>query len=143
MRPLGHLAISSAISTCIYLISDSIFLAGLQLGCGTLIDVDHHLEYVLRKRKKVKLKEFLYPDLMKFFDDRVILPFHSYELVVITGLSFGWLFGADYGAVIAIGTLQHLLLDQWRNPVRPLTYIFLWRLSKGFSVKETTLSPYL
>lgn len=70
---------------------------------------------------------------------RLTIVFHAYEynvfivfLIIVTG-------GNLLVLAVGIGFIQHLLFDQFTNPIKPLAYFITYRLKNQFS-KECVLS---
>ncbi len=105
---------------------------------GILIDVDHYVDYVRDRGFNFNLKRFFqYSHNIEY--ERLFIVFHGYEylapLAILLALS-------DYNLMVAaviIGFTQHLLFDQFTNPVKPLAYFISYRLKNRFS-KECVLT---
>jgi hypothetical protein len=105
---------------------------------GILVDVDHYIDYVRDRGLNFNLK--------RFFDygygieyDRLFILFHAYEYFVPLA---GILILSGYNLFVAavfVGFAQHLLFDQFTNPVKPLAYFIIYRLKNRFS-KQSILS---
>ncbi len=103
----------------------------LPAGCmfalgGFFIDLDHVLEYVfLGHPLRINREFFQY--WYDFNAPTVWLWFHAWEWVVLVlglaalGVAPHWLGG------LGLGMLEHLLLDQIGNPLRPRAYWLLYR----------------
>jgi hypothetical protein len=142
MKPRHHAIISGGLAAGLFWWLHS---WGAALACfvsGIFIDVDHHLDYFLN-RKKVPLD---YQELHDYcINDRagkIYIIFHSYELMVIFGfgiyhfqLNAVWL-----GAVL--GVTIHIICDQLANPLKPTAYFWIYRQYFGFQRKHLFTNPY-
>ena len=98
---------------------------------GILIDLDHFVDYFMNEgRIRLDIKDFFYKCdnvmLKKFY-----VPLHSYELFAV--LSVIWYFthsGVMLGLVA--GSMVHLIVDAFYNGSHPLTYLFLFRMSRNY-----------
>lgn len=136
MRPTYHVMISGGVSAVFALWAKS---WGAVLACffsGILIDLDHHLDYWMITKKI----PWSYKKLVDFFVHRqhrkVYLFLHSYEMLTVLWLS---IFYFDLNAVwigMAVGFTTHILCDEFANPLKPLSYFFVYRLRNGFERKH-------
>ena len=115
--------------------------AGLLAGAAAvLVDIDHVFDYIVSNGRFQSLGhmfEYCYAARVK----RYFLLAHSYELWIAAALFLpGWL-PQDLALGLLAGWLYHILLDQFINPARPLTYFFLFRLKVGF-LKENIGTPW-
>lgn len=136
MRPISHVTISLATSVLIYAWFRSLLAAVICFLSGILLDLDHILEYLTLKERKLSLKIFYYSDLAKE-KERLYLIFHSFELILFLWWTIHKFSLNLFWIAFAIGISTHLILDLIRNPVKsPLTYFLFYRLIKGFSVQH-------
>jgi len=101
---------------------------------GILIDVDHIIDFYIRKKRiSLSIKE-LENFCMKEKEGKMYLIFHSYELILAL-----WLTAYFFPHVIWIGLLfgmsVHLILDQIFNNVYPWAYFGCYRAKHGFVQK--------
>lgn len=105
---------------------------------GILVDVDHYVDYVRDRGLNLNLKRFFeYGYGLEY--ERLFILFHGYEYLV--PLAF-LLVISEYNlfvAAVITGFAQHLLFDQFTNPVKPLAYFITYRLKNRFS-KECVLT---
>jgi hypothetical protein len=121
-----------------YLVFQSFASALVCFFSGILVDVDHYVDYVRDRGLNFNLKRFFqYGYGLEY--DRLFIVLHGYEyfvpLAIILVLS-------DFNLLVAalfVGYAQHLLFDQFTNPVKPLAYFITYRLKNRFS-KESILS---
>lgn len=140
MSPTQHTLASIATSGVFFTATGSWTGTLTCLISGILIDVDHHFDiWIYRKKFLWKLKD-LYHFCDKEKKGRLHLIFHSYELLVLFWiliflfkLSFFW-------SGMAVGVTIHILLDQLFNELQPWTYFFTYRLKHGFS-KACVFTP--
>jgi len=119
MSPGGHLITTAAACAGVYLgTGNAALTAGLAVG-GFLIDVDHVFDYlVFEKQLSLDPSRFL-----RYYLEgrvqRVVLPLHSYELLVVLAL-MAWLSGRDWLWGYVAGTALHLVLDVvWNGRLVP------------------------
>lgn len=109
------------------------------IGCflsGIFIDVDHHIEYFLDKKKF----PVDYQDLVKFCshhqNGKLFLFFHSYEsLLLLWFMIYIGQLGVIWSGV-ALGLTLHLVCDQFTNPLKPLSYFLSYRIFCNFERKQ-------
>lgn len=140
MRLTHHSAISLVLSGIFYVYARSTFGAAVFFASGVLVDVDHFLEYFLRR----PFWKFRVADFLDFWHNkrflksqRIFIVLHSYEVVaalLIAGIVMGQ--SGPYFAAL-LGWLQHILVDQLANTINfPLTYSLVYRFHKRFRPKE-------
>ncbi len=101
------------------------------------MDVDHFIDYVRCVGWNFNLKRFF--DFMYGVRyERLTIFFHAYEYSIL--ILFMLIVSGSNPLVIAVGVgfMQHLLLDQIFNPVKPMAYFITYRLRHGFT-KECIL----
>ena len=126
MKPVGHIAVASAVGLGVAAATQSPWAVVTALGSGVLVDADHAIDYyrwfVLRKR------------------ERVFYLLHAWEylpLLVLASAISGWnplLLGAT------AGYLSHLVADQWANKAYTFTYSIIYRAAHGFNMQK--VSPW-
>lgn len=109
---------------------------------GVFVDMDHFIDYYANHGPSLKLID-IYDTLARVDIKKVYLLLHSYEIIILlwviicaTGASVFW-------KAAAIGLTQHMILDQFTNPIFLLgyffTYRFLNRFDKEMIIKEEKL----
>ena len=124
MKPSGHIAASVAIGGDTTLVTREPLALVSAFAAGVMIDIDHAIDY--------------YRWFIARRNNRVILPLHGWEYVVVACLA-GALWG--WSAMLLAGILSyavHLVGDQWGNRARPLTYSFVYRAAHGFRIGEVS-----
>jgi hypothetical protein len=139
MRPLGHLTASTGISVAIYAKTGSLSMAAVQMGFGIFIDLDHVIEFICRNKKILNPRKFFLERANESYN-HVVFMFHSWELAIIAGLAGVFIGTPLIGAMITLGMVQHLAMDQWRNSTKPLSYFILFRAKHGF-LSEPVFPP--
>ncbi len=131
MSPFAHLAVSTALSSLIWLQFKSFYAASACLIGGVLWDLDHIPDYIYNYGWQIKTKHFMW----SFKNDvlrRIIVFLHSWELIVLTAAAV-WLTGRHpVGIGFLSGAVVHLTLDQIFNKHHPLAYFFTYRLYHRF-----------
>lgn len=133
MRPIRHAIISAGLASGVGCWFQSWPAAWICLISGVLLDIDHHLDYYLAKRKF----PFQYKDLLAYCahyrDGKMYLVFHSYELLTVLWVAVSCGHLNAVWVALALGVSVHILCDQMVNPLKPLAYSFVYRLHYGFS----------
>ncbi|MDP8230104.1 MAG: hypothetical protein P9L93_03270 [Candidatus Gorgyraea atricola] len=110
------------------------------LMAGVLIDADHYLDYAREHGISLNLKKVYNTCKTPTSFKRLTLILHSYEFVIIL---WALIFAFDLNIIwnyIAIGFTLHLLIDQVTNPVRSLSYFFLFRALNSFKVEKVFIT---
>lgn len=134
MMPKWHILISAILSLMIFRATGSFYAAAACFIAGTMIDIDHVLDYYLYSgRLTFDISEIsgFYPRYGKVF---VFL--HSYELL-LAGAVVAYLLQAQVlfmGA--AVGFVGHLLLDTARYEMKPQSYFLAYRAFCGFRLER-------
>ena len=140
MTPANHVIASAATGAVFAALTQS--LEGT-LACflsGILIDIDHHFDLWIYKKKLLFHIKHIYDFCDKEKEGKIYLIFHSYELLAVLWMCIiffhlNWIWRG-----IAVGFSVHLLLDQVGNAVKPGTY-FLWYRIKNHFRKESVFPP--
>ena len=123
MGPIGHTVISSAVAGGTWAITGSPAAAGVALGVGVLMDVDHLYDYYQRYVKGKK--------------DRVYVLFHAWEYPMI--MSFiSLVFYHPFLLAVILGHLAHVTTDHVWNRLTPFAYSITYRAIKGFDSRRIT-----
>jgi len=142
MMPSKHAVISAGVSAALLIGLKSWPAAAVCFLSGVFIDIDHHLDYYLDRKKF----PFRFQELVDFCANqstgKLYLIFHSYE-----GLAFYWflIYYYQLGFIwigLAVGVTQHMICDQICNPFRPLSYFFIYRWRYGFERKYIFKEDY-
>ena len=121
MGPIGHAVISSAVAGGTWAITGSPAAAGVALGVGVLMDVDHLYDYYQRYVKGKK--------------DRVYVLFHAWEYSMI--MSFiSLVFYHPFLLAVILGHLAHVTTDHVWNRLTPFAYSITYRAIKGFDSRH-------
>ena len=142
MKPLYHTFVSVGLASAMYYSTHSWPSAVSCLLSGVLIDIDHHLDYLII-RKEIPWR---YKDLHDFCDKpslgKVYLFFHTYELLALfwfiifyAHLDFVWV-------GLALGLTAHMICDQFTNPIKPLFYFISYRMIHAFEKEKLLTEKY-
>ncbi len=125
-RPRYHLMTSTAVALLVSVGAKSRLVWPASLAAGFFIDLDHFVDYLVRRVKPSARV--------------IILPAHSWELAtVLAGLAIAtrwrWLVAS------ALAYITHLFIDQAglfndqfsSDESHPLRYLLLYRVARGFS----------
>lgn len=142
MKASYHVAVSAGVALGFQGIVQSWPATAVCFLSGVLIDLDHHLEYWIIKKKI----PFRYKDLWDFCCynkyPKLFLFFHGYEYLVLLWLIITvYQLGPLYlGA--AVGVTVHVFFDQFTNPVKPLFYFLCYRIHHRFEKSHTVTEEY-
>lgn len=141
MRTVGHIITSAGVAGASYLRYRSKPAAIATFLAGTLIDLDHLVDYVRAHGWKPNWSRFSEASHEKY-SGKLYVPLHSYELLALFFLFFRGEKRQPYRVGITASVLTHLLLDQRCNPGRrPSTYFLSQRMRKKFNADEL-LKPH-
>ena len=131
MKPLAHAVTSGAISIAVGLYFRSAACAGISFAAGTLIDIDHLVDYYAHHPFTMRVQ-----DIYNAFADnrmkRLFVPLHSYELAIVLWLAIYAFSLSNIWKAMAIGVTQHILFDQFTNPLNRFAYFLTFRAAKRF-----------
>jgi len=136
MRTSGHIAVSATIGLFTYGCFGEVAPAIGSFLVGTLIDLDHIIDYVYAHGKKWDWKKINAAHHERF-SGKLYVPLHSYELLILF-----FLLTMDPGLTpwrvgISLSLLAHFLCDQFFNPGRRFsTYFLINRLIHKFEAKK-------
>jgi len=136
MRTSGHIVVSAGVALFTYLSFNEIAPAIGSFLVGTLIDLDHIIDYLYAHGKRWDWKKINAAHHERY-SGKLYVPLHSYELVIIfffltldPSLT-AWRVG------ISLSLLAHFLCDQFFNPGRRFsTYFLINRLIHKFEAKK-------
>lgn len=122
MGPLGHTVVSGAVAGGVWAATGSPAAAGIALGVGVLMDVDHLYDYY---RWSVNRK-----------DPKIFVLFHAWEYS-LTGLAV-WVFVFSNPLMLgaALGHLAHVTTDHAANHLSRFAYSIVYRITKGFDAAD-------
>ena len=141
MRTSGHIAVSAVIGLAVYGAYGELAPAIGSFLVGTLIDLDHIIDYLYAHGKKWDWKKVNAAHHEKV-SGKLYVPLHSYELVLlyffltIDPSLTPWRVG------ITLSLLVHFLCDQFFNPNRKFsTYFLIHRIIHNFDTKKVLKHP--
>jgi len=135
MKPISHVAVSAVTSVVFGYVTQSWTATLACFISGILFDLDHVLDYIIHKKRI----PFRLSELEAFCSEekggKLYLIFHCYELMILY-----WLLVVIFGAGvfwigIGIGITIHFIADEIVNPLRPLSYWFVYRIKHRFDKK--------
>jgi len=131
--------VSLAAGSAVYIYFGSIWCGAATVIAGVLIDIDHIFDYILNHGFTFSPKKFyIYCMVCRF--KRILLVFHSYELLAVIWAAIFALSLGRLWVAVAIGLTLHLAMDQIRNvnrrKVDPRIYFFTYRLMNGFETRK-------
>ena len=122
MKPLAHLALSSAIGCGVWAATGDINALPSAAAAGFLPDVDHFFDYynwyVRRDRR------------------RMIVFLHAWELVVVGALVYAFAVREAWMLAVVLGYAGHVIADQVFNNGYLHGYSLLARAFLGFDAKR-------
>ena len=140
MRTSGHIAVSAVIAMFTYASYGEPGPAIASFLVGTLIDLDHIIDYIYAHGKKWDWKKINAAHHEKV-SGKLYVPLHSYELMLlyffltIDPSLTPWRVG------VTLSLLAHFLCDQFFNPNRKFsTYFLIHRMIHNFDTKKVLRS---
>jgi dolichol kinase len=137
MKPSAHIVASSIIGICVWVYFRSFSCAITSFLVGVLIDFDHVFDYYKNHHFTLKIKD-IYCACVEVNMKKLYLVLHSYELVIIFWIVIYAFSLGNIWKAAAIGLTQHMLFDQFTNPMVLPGYFMTYRIMKGFK-KESLL----
>jgi hypothetical protein len=135
VRPSHHVMLSTAVSAGFGYWSGSWTAAGICLVSGVLIDLDHHLDYVIVRREIPWRYADLWAYCMEKPVQKIYLFFHSWEQqAILWGCIYAFGLGWEWIG-LALGMTTHMIADALANPVRPWAYFLSYRAALGFQAE--------
>lgn len=135
MFPSGHIVVSGVISAFVWAYFKSFGCAFVSFAAGVLIDLDHIIDYYASHGFTLNFRDVYYA-CAEMRLGRLFLVLHSYELLAFLWVSIYALSMTDIWKALAIGLTQHVVLDQFTNPVRPKAYFLIYRAMRGFDARR-------
>ena len=140
MRTSGHLVVSAAIGLITYTLFNEIGPAVTSFLVGTLIDLDHIIDYLYAHGKKWDWKKFNGAHHERF-SGKLYVPLHSYELLLLFFILTIDPSLTPWRVGITLSLLAHFLCDQFFNPNRKFsTYFLIHRIIHKFEVTKVLKS---
>ncbi len=133
MTPTSHM-IASAVTSAAFAAATHSWEG--TLACflsGILIDIDHHFDLWIHRKKILFQLKHIYDFCEKEKNGKFYLVFHSYELLAIFWMGVIFLHLNNIWWGMAVGLSVHLLLDQIGNNLKPGTYFLWYRIKNNFS----------
>ncbi len=145
MNLLSHVVLSTVVAGGAFSATSSVPIALAAFIVGAMIDLDH-LDRI--KGVEPKIRDLLVHPIRTIRDligviywkrpDRVYIPLHSYELLILL-----WLIALPLNAIplavwISVAFLAHLLADQIAYRPHPLFYFLTFRVLKKFKAEGIT-----
>jgi hypothetical protein len=136
MRTSGHIVVSGAIGLITYVSYGEVGPAVASFLVGTLIDLDHVIDYIYAHGKKWDWKKVNSAHHEKV-SGKLYVPLHSYELILIYFLLTLDPSLTPWRVGITISLIAHFLCDQFFNPNRKFsTYFLINRIINKFEAKK-------
>ena len=138
MRISRHLAVSVSIAAVFWYMTRSFSASLVSFLSGTLIDIDHALEYVIHFGTRgisfrnicVACEQTPKQDGPHAFR-KLYLVLHMFELAFLLWGMYIFI-GNIHILAAAVGYSAHILMDSLGNPIPVSAYIFTRRAAKGF-----------
>ena len=134
MMPKWHIFTSAILSLVMFRISGSFHASLACFIAGTIIDIDHVLDYYLYSGRLT----FNVSKISGFYSryGKVIILLHSYELLLI-GAVFAYFLQAHVLFIgAAIGFVGHLLMDTAGYGMKAQSYFLSYRVYCGFGLER-------
>ena len=141
MRTSGHIAVSAAIGVITYALFNEMAPAIGSFLAGTLIDLDHVIDYLYAHGKKWDWKKVNGAHHERV-SGKLYVPLHSYELMILYFLLTLDPSLTPWRVGITMSLLAHFLCDQYFNPNRKFsTYFLIHRIIHKFDTKKVLRHP--
>lgn len=132
MKAVHHGALSLVAGVSLWMLLDSLAAGAVCFFTGLLLDLDHLVDYLLHRPRSNTLADLV--DVCENCRlERVVLPLHSWELLLLAVAVMAFCPGQRLlvsGAALGLGT--HLLADQFSNPVTARAYLLIHRWRNRF-----------
>ena len=131
MRAQYHLGVSLVVSGSLYVYCKSWELAVISLVSGTLVDLDHLVDYHIEHGAAFHTGRFL-DSFSRGTYKKIYILLHGWEWLLLWAV-IAWM--TEWNLWIAgflIGHAHHIVLDQLSNGAHTWGYSLLWRRSVGF-----------
>ena len=136
MRTSGHIVVSASVAIFTYATFGELAPAITSFLVGTLIDLDHIIDYVYAHGKKWDWKKVNGAHHEKV-SGKLYVPLHSYELLLVFFLLTLNPDLTPWRVGITLSVLAHFLCDQFCNPGRKFsTYFLIHRIIHKFDTKK-------
>ena len=136
MRTSGHIVVSLGVGLFTYATYGQVGPAIASFLVGTLIDLDHIIDYIYAHGKKWDWKKINAAHHEKF-SGKLYVPLHSYELLLIFFLLTLNESLTPWRVGISLSLLTHFLCDQFFNPRRKFsTYFLINRIIHKFDANK-------
>jgi hypothetical protein len=126
-----HIGLSLSISLGVYTLFHSAAMAIASFFSGILVDLDHIFEYLREYGLRLDAR-FFFHSFHNTLYRKVVLFLHAWEWLAVLAVCAVLLHGNVFVIGIMIGIAQHLIADQYTNPVSRWGYFFIYRLRCGF-----------
>ena len=140
---LVHYLLAAGAFGAVLFLTKSFLWAGLAFLINIFLDADHLVDYWVANGFDLNYKKFVdetvggdEPGVYFRKSQKVIVPLHSWELVLLI-LIAAWVLDLHQLIIAAaFGFLPHLLWDQITYAKEPLMYFFVFRALHKFSLKK-------
>jgi hypothetical protein len=133
MGPVGHALISAPIAGALWFLSGNPDAAAATFLAGTLVDVDHLVDYVLARGWTIDLATIKSGSYFRE-SGRALVLLHSYEIILLLAALAAARLGWAIGIGIGLGAGVHLIADAAFYRFTPLCYSLFYRLGTGFEL---------
>ena len=134
MKPVHHISLSTILSGILYAVFRSWELSITAFIFGTIIDIDHIIDYVMERGLSFHVKSFF-----TFFyqenHNRITLLLHGWEWFLALGIA---VFVTNYNTAVTgafIGYGHHIISDYFYSKAGIQAYSLAWRWNKRFDSK--------
>ena len=136
MRTSGHIKVSLAVGLFTYATYGEIAPAIASFLVGTLIDLDHIIDYIYAHGKKWDWKKINGAHHERV-SGKLYVPLHSYELLILFFLLTLDPSLTPWRVGVSLSLLAHFLCDQFFNPGRKFsTYFLIHRIIHKFDADK-------
>jgi membrane-bound metal-dependent hydrolase YbcI (DUF457 family) len=126
-----HVGLSLSVALGVYTLYRSTAMAAASFIAGVFVDVDHVFDYLREYRFRPDLK-FFFRSFHETLYRHVVLFLHAWELLLLLAAGAVWSRGNWVVVGVLIGLGQHLIADQFTNPVCRWGYFLSFRVWHKF-----------
>lgn len=135
MKVGHHIGLSLSVAVAVYAVFRSTSMAAASFIAGVLLDADHVFDFWREYGLRFDVK-FFFNSFHDTLYRTIVLPFHAWEWLLVLAALPAFSIGSDISIGIFIGASQHLIADQFTNPVCRWGYFFSFRARHAFRTSK-------
>jgi membrane-bound metal-dependent hydrolase YbcI (DUF457 family) len=131
MKVSRHIGLSLSVALGVYTLSRSAVMAAASFAAGVFVDADHAFEYLREYGFRPDIK-FFFRSFHETLYRHIVLFLHAWEWFLLLAAVAVWSGGDSVLVGVIIGLGQHLIADQFTNPINRWGYFFSYRALHKF-----------